>query len=163
MSRSWRDYRTATPPPDGCDNSDNRDISSGSEPETGAFVTNVTNVKGIPADVLAGLDRLKDASAPRLVHPDRWPGAVRDALRLAADGWAAKALSLGWGSLDLFGAVPDKLGDPDADGLAVKLQGRKVLAICGTFATVADARGRTFLHRGNNDGARLLWELGRGR
>ena len=134
-----------------------------SEPENAPIVPNVTNVTGLPADVLSGLERLKVASAPRLMRPERWPIAVADALRLAVDGWAAQALGLGWSPLDLFGAVPASGGDPTADGLAVKLQGRKVLALCGSFATVADTGGRSFLHRGNNGGARLLWELGRGR
>jgi hypothetical protein len=62
----------------------------------------------------------------------------------------------------MFGAVADKAGDPAADGLAVKLQGRKVLAICARFATVADANaGRSYLYRGSNEGTRLLWEIGR--
>lgn len=159
MSRSWRDYRAATPPPDGCDDSDNRDISSGFEPEPVAFVTNVANVTGLPADVVAGLERLKDSPAPRLLHPERWPAVVADALRLASEGWAASALRLGWSPLDLYGAVPDKHGDPEADGLATKLAGRRIVALCASFATVRDARSTTFIHRGNNAGAKLMWDL----
>jgi hypothetical protein len=164
MGKSWRDYRAATPPPDACDNSDNSDVSSDSGPQTPPIVTNVTNVTGIRPDLLAGLERLKRAAAPRTSNPECWPVVVADALRLAADGWAAQALKLGWSPLDLFGAVTDKRGDPNSDGLAVKLCGRPLLALCASFATVRDGPGsRTYLYRGSNAGTRLLWELGGGR
>lgn len=157
MARSWRDYGAAQP----CDKSDNSDTSTGSEPETGAFVPNVPFVTDLPAAVRDGLVALSTAPAPRLLRPELWPGVVADALRLASEGWALQAIRLGWSPLDLFGAVPDKGGDPDGDGLAVKLTGRQVLAVCGTFATVKDASGRSYVHRGNGAGAVLLWELGR--
>jgi hypothetical protein len=89
-----------------------------------------------------------------------WPQVVADAARLASEGWVTQALGLGWQPLDLFGAVPDKLGDPDANGLAVKLDGRRILAICANFATVSGGDGaRSFIYRGNNNGAVLLWDL----
>jgi hypothetical protein len=100
---------------------------------------------------------------PTGINGRLWQAVALDAARLVADGWAAAALGLGWSALDLFGAVTDKAGDPVADGLAAKLQGRKVLAICASFATVTDANGgRFYLYRSPSEGARLLWELGRG-
>ena len=157
MARTWRDYESVSPPADGCDK---RDISD----DRGPNVPIVTNFTGVPADVLAGLRSLATAPTPRLLSPEAWPEVVADALRLAQDGWAASALTLGWSALDLFGAIASKDGDPAADGLAVKLSGRKVLAICASFATVADANaGRSYLYRGNTEGARLLWALRRGR
>ncbi|WP_395000408.1 hypothetical protein [Sphingomonas sp.] len=103
-------------------------------------------------------------ACPRNLNPTRWPIAVRDSVKLGADGWAAKAIALGWSDLDLFGVVAAREGDPDADGLAVKLAGRRLLALCASFATIDSvAGGRVYLHRGNNDGARLLWTQGRGR
>jgi hypothetical protein len=64
--------------------------------------------------------------------------------------------------LDLFGAVTGKQGDPNGDGLAVKLSGRPLLALCASFATVRDGpSARSYLYRGKNAGAALLWELGR--
>jgi hypothetical protein len=88
---------------------------------------------------------------------------VRDADELASQGWAAKALQFGWSSLDLFGAVTQPDGDPAGDGLAVRLAGRRLLAICEGFATVEDpGGGRSYLHRGDTSGARLLWELANG-
>jgi hypothetical protein len=146
---------------DGWDNRDNRDNSPG-------FAANVPNVPNVPASlppsVVEGLAQLANAPAPRLIVPDAWPVAVADALRIASDGWADKAFALGWSELDLFGAVPDREGDPDADGLAVKLGGRTILALCANFATVTSGGTvRAYLHRGNNDGAVLMWALGRGR
>ena len=159
MARSWRDYEAGGPT---CDNSDNRDKTSVETLRHGGFVPNVSSVTALPSTISSGLATLKSMAAPRLQRPERWPGVVSDALHLARDGWAAKALALGWSPLDLFGAVPAPDGDPDADGLAVKLRGRRILAICGTFATVeAENGGRSYLHRGNNDGAVLLWALGK--
>jgi hypothetical protein len=162
MARSWRDYGAEGESAGPRDNSDNSDTRAGAEPETGAFVPNVPFVTALPASVQEGLIALGKAAAPRLCNPELWPATVTDAQRLASDGWAAQALSLGWSALDLFGAVPDAGGDSQGDGLAVKLNGRKVLALCASFATVADAsNGRSYLHRGSTEGARLLWELGR--
>jgi len=113
---------------------------------------------------LRGLTWLENAPAPRVGCPEEWPEIVADALRLARDGWAEQALALGWTPLDLFGAVTDRRADPAGDGLAVKLSGRKLLAISEGFATVENGpHGRAYLHRSNNAGARPLWELGRGR
>ena len=164
MARSWRDYATANESPDAPDNSDTNDKSPTEILKQPPIVPIVTNVTVLPALVLDGLKVLAEAAAPPVCSPELWPGVVADALRLASEGWASNALILGWSPLELFGAVIDPQGDPDADGLAVKLSGRKVLAICASFATVADANGgRTYLYRGNSDGARLLWALGRGR
>jgi hypothetical protein len=124
----------------------------------------LAGLAAIPADVADGLDRLAHIAPPKGVNRDHWEQAVRDAHTLAGGGWAQQALALGWTPLDLFGAVTDKLGDPSGDGLAVKLAGRKLLAISEGFATIENgSSGRAYLHRYSNDGARLLWEIGRGR
>jgi hypothetical protein len=159
---SWRDYaKRKDDGPEPCA------ISAICPPEAANSApngTNGTNGTGLPPSIRQGLTWLANARAPRLVVPDAWPIAVADALRLASDGWAEKALALGWSELDLFGAVADRNGDPYADGLAVKLGGRTILALCGTFATVSSGgAGRAYLHRGNNEGAVLMWALGRGR
>jgi len=130
------------------------------------FATLATLASGpvLPGTIGAGVAALDEARPPRGVPAEPWRIAVRDARRLAADGWAAQALALGWSDLDLFGAVLDKSGDPNADGLAVQLDGRRVRAIFDSFAAIADASGkRSYFYRGNNEGARLLWALGRGR
>lgn len=116
----------------------------------------------LPEELGQGLVRLRSMPMPRISTPSVWPDIVEDATRLARDGWARIALGLGWTAIDLFGAVPGKAGDPAGDGLAVKVGGRRVLAICDKFAIVSDGPGaRTYIYRGNNEGARLLWELGR--
>ena len=137
---------------DGSDNSDNSDNSS----PIGTIVTNGT----LTASITDGLGVLAEAPAPRVRCHEAWPQVTADAQRLASEGWAGTALSLGWSELDLFGAATDPEGE---DGLAVKLNGRRVVALCRSFATVADPRGgRTFLYRGGTDNAQLLWALGRG-
>ncbi len=100
-------------------------------------------------------------ATPRLILPEGWPAAVTDALALARDGWVAKALALGWEPLDLFGAVTDRYGYSDADGLAVWLGGRPMLAICETHASVSDGTGWAFFNRCNRLGETLLWDVGR--
>jgi hypothetical protein len=118
----------------------------------------------LPADVADGLERLARLASPRGINAGAWAVAIQDAQRLAGEGWALSALRLGWQPIDLFGAVVDPHGDPHADGLAVKLAGRPLLALCGSFATVRDGpSARSYLYRGSTEGARLLWELGRGR
>lgn len=108
-------------------------------------------------------DQMERMPCPSRVDPHSWRQAVVDCRRLIEDGWAHKALNLGWAALDMFGAVTDPAGDPDADGLAVKLEGRRVLALCASFATVQDGEnGRAYLYRRGSEGARLLWEVGRG-
>ena len=130
---------------------------------TVSFPRGETHETRLPEHLAAALQRLRSRSAPRGVNPAAWSEVVADAARLARDGWAAQALALGWSDLDLFGAVADAEGDPSADGLAVKLGGRRVLAMCETFATIAGPDGgRCWHYRGNNEGAVLLWELGHG-
>lgn len=126
-----------------------------------ATLASLAGPAGLPGTVKAGLAALDDAKPPKGVDTEAWQRAVADALALASRGWAAQAIGLGWSPLDLFGAVTGPAGDPFCDGLAVKLNGRRVLALCATFATVADANGgRSYLYRGETEGARLLWALG---
>lgn len=107
------------------------------------------------------LASLPKMPCPRGLDAAIWRSVILDVLALEEQGWVRSALCLGWSALDLFGAVPDKHGDPDADGLAVKLDCRRVLAICADFATVSDGEGaRSFIYRGNNNGAALLWDIG---
>lgn len=117
------------------------------------------NGTSLPDDLVAGVARLKRMRAPRLLTPDAWPIVVSDASYLAESGWATKALALGWSDLDVFGAVSNAGEDPYSDGLAAWLSGRKLLAICSTFAIVEDNRGRGYFNRREQVGAKLLWEL----
>lgn len=127
---------------------------------TVSFPMGETHETSLPDDLVAGVRRLKVMRPPRLLKPDAWPIAVADADLLLASGWAAKAIALGWTPLDLFGVVPDPHGDPAGDGLAVWLGGRRLIALCGTYAVVDDVGGgRSYFNRKQAGGAVLLWEL----
>ena len=100
---------------------------------------------------------------PRITRPEIWLAVVADAVRLAADGRAAQALRLGWSALELWGCSPDRGGNPDHDGLAVWLDGRRVLLIDGATCMVEtepDARS-VFHRRSVAAGGVFLWDLGR--
>jgi hypothetical protein len=140
------------------DNRDDRDES----PPIGPNVPNVP--ASLPPSITNGLNQLRKMAAPNLYRPERWPLVVSDALRLARDGWAAKAMALGWDPLDVFGAVPDPHGEPAGDGLAVWLAGRKLLALTADYAVVDDVDGaRSYFNRREQIGAVLLWSLGSSR
>lgn len=135
---------------------DNSDISANSPP----IVANVTNVTGLPAAIVEGLERLRVMAAPRVQNPVAWRVSVTDAIALAQDGWAARALSLGWSALDVFGAVADPGGSAGDDGLATWLQGRKLSVISATFALAEADGGKFYFNRHDRGGTRLLWEFG---
>lgn len=157
MAKSWRDYKGQGSP---CDNSDKSDKSPPAEPESAPNVPIVTNVTGLPADVLRGLTWLANAPPPARVDHERWPQTVADARLVASDGWAAKAMGLGWSALDLFGASMN--GCQYGDGLAAWLRGRTLLALAETWAVARDEHGnRHYFNRPRGEGARLLWKLGR--
>ena len=123
----------------------------------------------VPADIVDGVARLGGQPAPRISNPPVWPEIVADAQRLVADGWAAKAMALGWSALDLFGACGDVGHQDDNHGLAVWLARRRLLAINETIAVVsADIVGvnvpalslhRLLFNRRDMTGCVLLWEL----
>jgi hypothetical protein len=98
--------------------------------------------------------------APRVRNTQAWRQAVSDALSLANEGWASRALALGWSPLDLFGAVSDPKGCPHDDGLAAWLDGRKLSMLSATFALVEADGCKSYFNRHDRGGARLLWEFG---
>jgi hypothetical protein len=112
----------------------------------------------LPSSVLAGLDRLRLQAAPRLERPEVWPEIVADALALVTDGWAGKALALGWTPLQLWGA------HLDTPGLAAWLAGRRIALLHDSCCTVADGPNRwaVFNRREPAPGTVFLWEWGRG-
>ena len=114
----------------------------------------------LPAFVAAGLYALQRMACPMGVNPKAWRSAVVDAIGIADAHWAQQALALGWSALDLFGAGTDKEGDPYADGLAVWLARRRLLAVTAEFAVADDGRhGRVYFNRRKGEGAILLWEF----
>lgn len=147
--RSWRDYQPTA-----------AKVPERSEVANGANGANGTGP--LPASVAMGLRSLARMGAPRSVDPQAWAESVKDAQWLGTSGWAARALALGWTTWDVWGAGSPVDGNPDEDGLAVRLRGRKLLAISADVAIAADPHGgRSYLYRGVAEGSRLLWEIGR--
>lgn len=119
---------------------------------------------GIPPHVATGLARLGAMPTPNLLNPDLWSPIVIDARRLASEGWAASALGLGWHSLDLWGCwtgTDHDPGDDRRDGLAVWLNGRRIIALDDCTAAVASEKGCAWYHRPRDYGERVyLWQVG---
>lgn len=100
---------------------------------------------------------------PHLSVPAAWGRVVADAERLAVNGRAGQALALGWSLFDVWGSSPDVGGNPDHDGLAVWIEGRRVLLLDERTCIVATtATQRSLFNRRDVAGAVLLWELGHG-
>ena len=140
----------------GGDNRDNRDNSPPNVP----IVPNVP--ASLPADIRSGLAALRVMAAPRITRPEVWAAVVADAVRIASDGWAAHALRLGWSPLELWGCSPGG-GNSDHEGLAVWLNGRRVLLLDDATCIVEsgpDARS-VFHRRSVAGGGVFLWEMGR--
>lgn len=124
---------------------------------------------GLPDDLAAALRRLEMMPAPRkLQQSANWRGVVADAMVLARDRWAAKALALGWTPGDLFGI--GSRDDWDFQGLAVWLDGRRIVMLDSKHAIIAGNPGdyRTaFLRGGMRRGIHptikpmMLWDFGR--
>ncbi len=124
---------------------------------------------GLPDDLANSLRRLETMPAPRqLERSANWRGVVTDAITLARDRWAAKALTLGWTAGDLFGVGART--DWDFQGLAVWLDGRRLVMLDDRQAIAAgnplDDRS-AFIRGGMRHGTQptvvpvMLWELGR--
>lgn len=125
--------------------------------------TNGTSL--LPQPLRVGLDRLGSMAAPAMSRPEIWPEIVRDAQRLATEGWAGRALDLGWHPLDLWGVSPVTGGIADLEGLAVWLSARRVLLL-DDRSCIAESRPGShaiFNRRRSMDGAVFLWDLGKGR
>ena len=124
---------------------------------------------GLPDDLAAALRRFEQMGPPRkLENPGNWRGVVADAMTLARDRWAAKALALGWSSGDLFGIGPRD--DWDFQGLALWLEGRRIVMLDAKQAVVVGDRANyrsTFVRGGMRHGTYpaispvMLWEFGR--
>lgn len=128
---------------------------------------------GLPDDLAAALRRLEVMPAPRkLEKPANWRGVVADAMTLARDRWAAKALALalalGWTAGDLFGI--GTRDDWEYQGLALWLNGRRIIVLDSEHVIVAGYLGdhrSIFARRGMRHGSHptivpvMLWDFGR--
>ena len=122
---------------------------------------------GLPESLAASVQALEYMPAPRkLQNPEHWRAIVRDALMIAREGWAAKAMALGWAAGDLFGIGPRD--DWDFAGLAVWLRGRAIVLLDQDRAIAGVGNQRSaFIRGGMGHGTHptvtpvMLWEFGR--
>jgi len=126
---------------------------------------------GLPDDLASALRHLETMPAPRkLDRATNWSGVVADTMTIARDRWAAKAMALGWTPGDLFGiGLRD---DWDFQGLAVWLDGRRIIMLDGNQAIVAGGPSdlgnyrSAFIRGGMRHGTHpavtpvMLWEFG---
>ena len=122
----------------------------------------------LPPGIAVALERLQHTPGPWFRgDAAAWARVIDDAIALAVDGWAGKALALGWSAHDVFGIGPrDSL---DFAGLAVWLEGRTIVVLNADRAMVRDRGGMACFERGGWGHGRdvsaepvLLWQFGRG-
>jgi hypothetical protein len=138
-------------------------VSDNEEPPVPEPVTGY----GLDADLYRSLSRLsRMPPPPGLVEGAKWGQSVRDALRLAREGWAASALALDWSVYDLFGVGPRDSWE--FEGLAVWLAGRPVVLLDERRCVAGEGDEReTFQRGGPGHGTHpviapvLLWQFGR--
>lgn len=82
---------------------------------------------GMRDDITEGLRLLSRRRAPTITRPGVWAEIVSDAAKLTADGWARRALDVGWDAYDLFGI--GRQGSAQWESLAVWLAGRTITVI----------------------------------
>ena len=111
-----------------------------------------------PSSFPAGYRRVAavfEVRCPDLIPGDRWQLAVDDGQRFLAR-WGRQAYDLGWTPSDLFGlhkppaqAHPSyrRLSRYDETGLVSLLQGRKVVALTETTATIQNPAGAITIYR----------------
>lgn len=134
----------------------------------GAVRGEAVDTFGLSPSLSAALLRLEGMPPPRkLERAANWRGVVTDALTIAREGWAAKAIALGWTAGDLFGVGPRD--DWDFQGLAVWLDGSRMLLLDERKAVAIDGAGerRYFVRGGMRHGTHptiepvMLWDFGR--
>lgn len=121
-----------------------------------------TSAYGLPTAIEAGLRALAKQKPPRLASHDEWHATVADAIRLASEGWATTALSMGWTEHDVFGIGPH--GSNEWLSLAVWIAGRSIVAMDDHRALTVD--DVYYLERWGRPNTTfvdpvMLWEIGR--
>jgi len=124
---------------------------------------------GLPDGLSQALRELEILQPPKKLEKSaNWQGVVTDAMTIAREQWAAAALALGWSAEDLFGIGPRD--DWDFQGLAVWLDGRRLIMLDEAKAIAADVSGErraVFLRGGMRHGTHpfitpvMLWDFGR--
>lgn len=117
----------------------------------------------LPEPFSRGLAALRSMPAPRMKQPEFWPIIVRDCVSLETNGWASRALALGWHPLNLWGVSEAVGGIADLEGLGVWLCGRRILLLDASSCIVADSsHSRAIFHCRPMEGATLICEFGGG-
>jgi hypothetical protein len=128
--------------------------------ERGAVIEYDADAPRAWAEALARLDT---ARPPGDVPAKRWRQFIDDCGQFLDEGWAARAVALGWSPLDLFGcdrACP--FARIDRAGLLWLLNGNRLAALGpDTAAIVAPSGARMTYHRRPRapDEVMLAWEL----
>lgn len=136
-----------------------RDGWGEAEEERAAFVEYDGSVPRPWAEALARLD---PAKPPRDVPPWRWLRFIDDCGRFLDGGWGARAVTLGWGPLDLFGCDRERPFVHDHKGLLWLLDGGSILQMHRDRATIKTQEGaqQTYRRRPVEVGRVVLaWEL----
>ena len=139
-------------------------VAKARDAQTNIAAASIEGAEGIPSHVTAGLARLEAMPTPMLVNPKVWPVIVDDARRLIIQLWAGEALARGWHPLDLWGCWPgsdDDAADHRRDGLAIWLDGRRIVALDERVAIIRHGDGFAFYTRPRDYGERrFLWQIG---
>ena len=138
-------------------------VPPGNSTKLNIAAASIEGAEGIPPHVTAGLARLEAMPTPMLVNPKVWPLIVDDARRLIIQLWAGEALARGWHPLDLWGCWPgsdDDAADHRRDGLAVWLDGRRIVALDERVAIIRHGDRFMFYTRPRDYGERVfLWQI----
>jgi hypothetical protein len=95
----------------------------------------------VPADWVAGLERLNGMTCPIAVGAKRWLQLKMDA-RCFVDQWGGQAAALGWSTLDVFGCHPTRPADHyDTMGLVWMIADAEVVAMGAEVANLRKAAG----------------------
>jgi hypothetical protein len=119
---------------------------------------------GAPRSWAEALARLDPTSPPSDISPIRWLRFIDDCGPFLDEGWALRAIALGWGPLELFGCNRDKPFDRISQaGLLWLLEGQKLVALTADTAAISASRGGklTFYRRQLESGGVLAWDLDR--
>ena len=145
-----------------------RDIAAAAQRQERRPEPTVDNF-GLPDRLADAVRRLETLPPPRkLEKAANWHAVVADAMAIARDRWAATGLALGWSESDLFGI--GARDDWDFQGLALWLDGRRLIMLDETKAIAADVSGdrhATFVRGGMRHGSHptvipvMLWDFGR--
>lgn len=109
-----------------------------------------------------GLARLNPGRPPGDVPPGRWSTFIDDCARFLNGDFAATAVALGWGPLNVFGCDRDRpFARIDQAGLCWLIYSARLVTISENTATIQTKTGarQTFRRKPNGPGQVLPWEL----